>query len=576
MKSIRLKLGLTYGALALVLASLLTAAAYINSKNSIENVATGFLASQIESEMELVSELLDEEYGELTALGNILVTESGINLSQDHSFVDQLSDATGTAITLFVKEGNQYLRITTSLKDEAGNRATNTSLDVNSGAYKSIQNGDTYTGGAQLFGAEYFTKYQPIVVDGQQIGILFVGIKSEFVHDIANAESSSLLKLLLFIVAVIIVIAVLFSFYVGGRIARPLEAMKTFSENIASGNLDVSLERKFLENKTELGSVANSVSTMHESLKDLIGSIQSASKESLDVSSEINDTLESTSHATSEIARAIHEISDGSMQQASEVESGSNRAIELGEIIDENYNINEKMRDTSTELTEVVNVGMSNVQSLEESTQIVEEAQAKIIEGVNNTNESADKILVASELIESISSQTNLLALNASIEAARAGEHGRGFAVVAEEIRKLAEESQSSNAQIQAVIDELKENSAHSVENAKKASEAISKQNETVLSTRSSFNEIQNALTELEQNVESTKKSSAEMNEKKNTILNTMTSLASVAEESAAATEETNASIDEISDSMQQVSAKLESLVHLNENLESRAKQFKM
>ena len=93
------------------------------------------------------------------------------------------------------------------------------------------------------------------------------------------------------------------------------------------------------------------------------------------------------------------------------------------------------------------------------------------------TNQSAQQIRTATEIIAGISSQTNLLALNASIEAARAGEAGRGFAVVAEQIRKLAEQSAQSAVDTRSLI----EGSLQEIERGNQAAEAAAESLEQIV-----------------------------------------------------------------------------------------------
>ena len=195
--------------------------------------------------------------------------------------------------------------------------------------------------------------------------------------------------------------------------------------------------------------------------------------------------------------------------------------------------ISEKMTESARESQNILG-------ALLESSRESQDTAKDIEEQVAVTNDSVQQIQSVTEYITDITEETNLLALNASIEATRAGDAGKGFAVVAQQIQKLAEQSNSSAAQIGAKIQELVDKTEGIVKAMSLISNALRKQEESVDQTKRIFDELNESIGDINQKEMDMQKNVTDMNQAKDSMSRIITGLADSAEENEGIIEKSN------------------------------------
>ena len=364
---------------------------------------------------------------------------------------------------------------------------------------------------------------------------------------VSNAAIATLMLIMLIISALFITIIITTGFILLSRILTPLNATTHALSSIADGDLTQAISLDSFKSK-EFAQVANSLLLTRDKLQSMLTQISAASMQ--------------LASSVEEVGSIAKESAQGMEKQQSEVVQVATAMNELQSSTAEISRNTSQTADYANRAVATSEQGQSVVTNTLSSIDKASSEIGQVNQMVEQLQQDTGSISMILDVIANITEQTNLLALNAAIEAARAGEQGRGFAVVADEVRVLAQRTQSSAQEIKDTIEVLQT----------RANDAASAMSSSQTTMQSSVTLAQNAADAISQITVAI-----------GNINDIAIQVASATEQQSAVTEELNANITNISDAATQVSGGTtqvfqasQDLSQLASNLDEMIKQFKV
>lgn len=405
------------------------------------------------------------------------------------------------------------------------------------------------------------------------IVLLFViaaGVNIVLKGMVANGQWSSLEDLL----NTVIKASILFSFvglilssslaYLIYRNAKFLRMYTNYNKDLSEGKLASNFDINTDGLLDDLLAVTNNLVVNRRAL---IAKLMEAAENLENTSGELSSTVQETTAVSAHLSDMLGQLATGAKDQAISLEQTSVVIEQLSANAQEVAANAESVSQSSGKAALAAESGFSQAENAIRKIEKISEVSVQTSEVVSILGDQSIQIGNIVDVIKDIAEQTNLLALNAAIEAARAGEQGRGFAVVADEVRKLAEQSSTSAAQIAMLIGNIQRETERAVEMMEISKDEVAGGVEAVKLAGRSFQTIVEEIKTVVGQIQQVTTAAQEIASGTTQAAISIESIGAIAEQTASSTQEVSGASEEQNAKMLLVNQSAETLAQLGEGL---------